>query len=530
MRISSVCTVEALVNSAAGQFGSHPAVQDDHRSWSFHELRDTAAATAAALRRAGVRRGDRVGVCMAKSAEQAVAVLGVLLADATLVPVLPKLRREGVAHIVGDSGMRLMITDEARAREVIDAVPDLPLLYGQEAEVDPELMLPRLRTQRYSSTAGASIGSDVAAIIYSSGSTGRPKGIMITHRNITDGARITADYLGTRADDRIGSLLSLNFDYGLNQLWQALLTGACLCLHELVFPADAFRFLSEQRITVLPVMPVIITRLFDPRLLRRRPSYDLSSVRYVSTSGGAVSQRMLDELAATFPAARVFLMYGLTEAFRSTYLDPDQLTKRPHSIGKAIPDVEILVLDEELREVGPGEPGELVHRGGCVSKGYWNAPEATAARFRTLPQYPGERVVFSGDIVTRDDEGYLYFGGRRDAMIKTSGFRVSPTEVEDIAVRFPEIGACAAVGVPRVEIGEDIALFYSATGPVAEAEYRHFLTERLPSHMVPRHLWQRETLPSTGNDGKIDRQALVAEAVGLLRQAGTEVSRPAEDG
>ncbi|QKV96370.1 AMP-binding protein [Streptomyces sp. NA02950] len=526
-----MCTVEVLVNSAAEQFGARPAVEDDHQSLSFRELRNTAAATAAALRRAGVRRGDRVGVCMAKSADQAVAVLGVLLADAILVPVLPKLKREGVAHIVGDSGMCLMITDEARAREVIDAVPGLPLLYGQEAEVDPELNLPWLRTQRYDAIAGASIGSDVAAVIYSSGSTGRPKGIMITHRNITDGARITADYLGTSAEDRIGSLLSLNFDYGLNQLWQSLLTGACLCLHELVFPADAFRFLFEQRITVLPVMPVIITRLFDPRLLRRRPTCDLSSVRYVSTSGGAVSQRMLDELAATFPAARVFLMYGLTEAFRSTYLEPDQLSQRPDSIGKAIPDVEILVLDEELREVGPGEPGELVHRGGCVSKGYWNAPEATAARFRTLPQFPGERVVFSGDIVTRDNEGFLYFAGRRDAMIKTLGFRVSPTEVEDIAARFPEIAACAAVGVPNVEIGEEIALFYSATGTVAETEYRHFLKDRLPSHMVPRHLWQRDTLPSTGNDGKIDRQALAAEAIDLLhRVAKDEVSRSPEDG
>ncbi|ORT57380.1 hypothetical protein BKD26_24275 [Streptomyces sp. CB03238] len=518
MRTPCITTVEALVDFAAEEFGSRPALEDAEQSLTFRELRDAAAATAAALGRAGVRRGDRVGVCMAKSADQAIAILGILLADAIVVPVLPKLKREGVAHIVRDAGMRLVITDEVRAREVTEAVPDVPLLYGQEADVDPALILPRLRAEESGRAAGASIGSDVAAIIYSSGSTGRPKGIMVTHRNITDGARITAAYLGTRTDDRIGSLLSLNFDYGLNQLWQALLTGACLCLHELVFPADAFRFLRERRITVLPVMPVIITRLFDPRLLRRRPSYDLSSVRYVSTSGGAVSQRMLDELAQTFPAARVFLMYGLTEAFRSTYLDPEQLAKRPNSIGRAIPDVEILVLDEELREVGPGERGELVHRGGCVSKGYWNAPEETAARFRTLPRYPGERVVFSGDIVTKDEEGYLYFVGRRDAMIKTSGFRVSPTEVEEIAARYPGIGACAAVGVRNIEIGEDIALFYSSsdTEPVDETEFRGFLKDSLPSHMVPRHLWQRDTLPSTGNDGKIDRQALAAEAAALL--------------
>jgi len=527
MRILTVSTVESLVNSAAQQYGSRPALQDADLSFTFAELRDAAVRTAMALRRAGVGRGDRVGVCMAKSADQAVAILGIVLADAIVVPVLPKLKREGVAHIVHDSGMRLMITDEVRAREVTDAVPELPLLYGQEAEVDPELILPRLRmreTAQGATLPGAAIGPDVAAIIYSSGSTGRPKGIMVTHRNITDGARITAQYLGIDSDDRIGSLLSLNFDYGLNQLWQALLTGACLCLHELVFPADAFRFLSDQRITVLPVMPVIITRLFDPRLLRRRPTYDLSTVRCVSTSGGAVSQRMLDELERTFPAAGVFLMYGLTEAFRSSYLEPDQLAKRPNSIGRAIPDVELLVLDDELREVGPGERGELVHRGGCVSKGYWNAPEATAERFRELPQYPGERVVFSGDIVTRDEEGYLYFVGRRDSMIKTSGYRVSPTEVEEIAARFPGVEVCAAVGVRNVEIGEDIALFYSSVGvdPVDEARLRSFLQDNLPSHMVPRYLWRRDGFPSTGNGGKIDRQTLAAEAVDLASGQGED--------
>jgi acyl-CoA synthetase (AMP-forming)/AMP-acid ligase II len=219
---------------------------------------------------------------------------------------------------------------------------------------------------------------------------------MIMHRNLCDGARIVSRYLGTSMGDRMGGVLALNFDYGLNQLWQSLLTGATLCLHELVFPASLFRFLAEERITMLPVMPVIITRMSDPRLLRQRPDADLSSVRVVCTSGGAVSSRMLDQVSTTFPNAEMFLMYGLTEAFRSTYLEPDQLAARPGSIGRAIPDVEILVLDDELRAVAPGEPGELVHRGGCVAKGYWNAPGETAKRFRSLPQYPGETLVFSG--------------------------------------------------------------------------------------------------------------------------------------
>jgi amino acid adenylation domain-containing protein len=501
--VDHLFTVHALVQSAAERFGEATAVTDGTWSVSFADLRDAALAAAEALASKGIARGDRVGVCMEKSTEQAVTILAILLADAVIVPVLPALKRDNIEHIVRDSGMRAALVDQSRAEELRDAAPSLSLLSASDIGVSatspssPSAPVPQ-----------RAIGSDLAGIIYSSGSTGRPKGIMVTHRNLTDGARITARYLGTRQEDRIGSILSLNFDYGLNQLWQALLTGARLCLHQLIFPDDVFRFIVREQITVLPVMPVIITRMFDPRLLRRRPQDGISSVRLISTSGGAVSDRMIGNLTQAFPAARIFLMYGLTEAFRSTYLAPEQLAHRPGSIGRAIPDVEILVLDDEGREVEPGEPGELVHRGGCIAKGYWNAPAETARRFRSLPQFPGETVVFSGDLVTRDEEGYLYFIGRRDSMIKTSGFRVSPTEVEDVAVRFAGLDACVAVGLPNIEIGEDIALVYTAAQPIADADFRLYLKENLPPHMVPRFLVRRPSLPATGNQGKVDRQAV----------------------
>ena len=530
MTLAPLFTVHSLLHRSAESFGDQTAVSDGSAALTFAELHQQSLATGAALRECGVSRGDRVGICMSKTVDQAVAILGVLLADAIVVPILPKLKRDNIAHIVADSGMRLLITDGRRAGEVSDAVPDLPLLYGREEPVEPSLVLPRLRAAAAAVLPEHSIGPDLAAIIYSSGSTGRPKGIMVTHRNICDGARITAAYLGTRHGDRIGLVLSLNFDYGLNQLWQALLTGARLCLHELVFPADLFRFLAAERVTALPLMPVIVTRMFDPRLLRHRPACDLSSVRYVSSSGGAVSARMLGNLTATFPAAEVFLMYGLTEAFRSTYLPPAELARRPGSIGRAIPDVEILVLGDDLREVAPGERGELVHRGGCVTKGYWNAPEETGKRFRTLPQFPGETVVFSGDIVTRDEDGYLYFLGRRDFMIKTSGFRVSPTEVEEIAMRFDGVQACVVVGIPNIEIGEDIALFYTTAEPVDKHKFHAFLKEELPTHMVPRFLCEEDHFPSTGNDGKIDRQHVTAVAAARLEgDSVTDFSAPRAD-
>jgi amino acid adenylation domain-containing protein len=506
-------TVPALVHGAAKNFGDDIAVTDGTTALTFTQLRVEAARTAAVLRGRGIRRGDRVGVCMAKSTEQAVAILGVLLADAVIVPILPALKHDNIAHITKDAGLSAAITDATRVGELRSAAPDVPLLFGEAAPGEPDdAVLPLARAAHGPGpVASRVISEDLAAIIYSSGSTGRPKGIMVTHRNLWHGALITAGYLGTRREDRIGSVLSLNFDYGLNQLWQCLLTGARLCLHELVFPKTFFRFLVDEGITVLPVMPVIISRMFDARLLRSRPA-NLSGIRSVCTSGGPVTPRMIEQVGQTFPNADFVLMYGLTEAFRSTYLEPDQLALRPGSIGRAIPDVEILVLNDDLAEVGPGERGELVHRGGCVSKGYWNAPDETAKRFRSLPWLPGETVVFSGDVVTRDEDGYLYFVGRRDAMIKTSGFRVSPTEVEEVAARFPGIDLCVAVGVADADLGEKIALAYASAGDIDEDAFRAFLRDGLPSHMVPGHLVPMDELPATGNQGKVDRQT-VAESV-----------------
>jgi amino acid adenylation domain-containing protein len=504
-------TIRALAERSAAVRGEAIAVTDDEGSVTFGELYRRSCAAADAIRGLGAERGDRVGVCMAKGLDQVVVVLGVLFADAVVVPILPGLKPDNVAHIGRDSAMKAVVTDAGRAAEAAGAGDDVAVVMASD------VTRPAAGPTTYRSR---SIGSDVAAIIYSSGSTGRPKGIVISHRNLVDGARIVAGYLGTRADDQIAGVLSLNFDYGLNQLWQSLLTGATLHLHQFVFPADLFRFLAERRVTVLPVMPVLVTRMFDPRLMRNLPDVDLSAVRTITSSGGAVSPRMTDELTRAFPAADIVLMYGLTEAFRSTWLPPAERAARPTSIGVAIPDVEVLVLDEDLREVPPGVPGQLVHRGGCVAKGYWNAPEATRATFRRLDRFPGETVVFSGDVVTRDEAGFLYFVGRADAMIKTMGFRVSPTEVEEVALRFDGVSACVAFGVANVEVGEDVALAYTARPGHDAGGFRRFLQEGLPTHMVPRHVLEDEAFPATGNEGKIDRQAVVARGRERIAAAG----------
>jgi len=354
------------------------------------------------------------------------------------------------------------------------------------------------------------IGADNAAIIYSSGSTGRPKGILISHRNLADGADIVAEYLGTREEDRIACVLSFNFDYGLNQIWQTIRKGASLYLHDFAMPNDLFALVAEQSITGLPLMPVFITQMFDRRLKIAASSYDFSALRYVCSTGGRLSEQMLRDLRSTFPATKIYSMFGLTEAFRGTYLEPDKLDTHPTSIGKAIPGVQILVLDEHGEECPPNVAGELVQRGATVTKGYWRDPENTAKVFRTHPRFPGETLVFSGDSVVRDEEGYLYFVDRRDEMIKTRGFRVSPTEVESEVVRHPEISAAVAFGVINIGVGEDIACAYTTHSgePLPEPTLIQFLKTNLPRHMVPAYVIHFTTFPITGNAGKVDRKTI----------------------
>jgi acyl-coenzyme A synthetase/AMP-(fatty) acid ligase len=313
-------------------------------------------------------------------------------------------------------------------------------------------------------------------------------------------------------------VLSFNFDYGLNQIWQTIRKGATLYLHDLALPNDLFAMLAKERITAVPVMPVIITKMFDRRLKASANAYDLSSVRYVCSTGGRLSEDMLKDLKGAFPKARIFSMFGLTEAFRSTYLDPDKLDAHPTSIGKSIPDCQVMVLDEKGEECSPGVVGELVHRGATVTKGYWHDPESTAKVFRSHPRFPGETLVFSGDRVVRDEEGYLYFVARGDEMIKTKGFRVSPTEVESEVVRHADIVEAVAFAVPNIAVGEDIACAYTTLDgkPLPEAVLRQYLKNSLPSHMVPAYLIHFEAFPITGNAGKLDRKTIKQSAFARL--------------
>ena len=506
-------SIPAFLEHTAARLPEKKALVSRDESISFAKLRKDALATAEALKELGVEAGDRVGVCMEKSIDQACVVLGVLYANAVVVPILPRLKKTNIAHIIENSGMTGLVADAARLPEVKEFSGRTKLIVGQGEIEDQWPNLAYMKRHIRARLFFDRIGNDNAAIIYSSGSTGRPKGILISHRNLADGAEIVASYLGTTEQDRICCILSFNFDYGLNQIWQSTLTGATLYLHDLALPNDLFALLAEERITGLPVMPVVVTQMFVKNLYTANPNNDFSHLRYVCSTGGRLSDKMIQNLQTAFPKTEIFSMFGLTEAFRSSFLDPKLIDSRPTSVGKAIPDTQLLVLRPDRTECAANEVGELVQRGPTVAKGYWCDPENTAKVFKSHPKYPGETLVYSGDFVTRDEEGYLYFVSRRDEMIKTRGFRVSPTEVESEVVTHPKIQSAVAFGAVNLDVGEDVVCSYTTSDsqPLGERQLQQYLKGLLPRHMVPAYLVHFESFPITGSGGKIDRKTVIEE-------------------
>jgi len=354
---------------------------------------------------------------------------------------------------------------------------------------------------------------------------------VISHRNFLIGAQSVAHYLENRPDDRLLAALPLSFDAGFSQLTTAFHAGACVVLHNYLLPRDLLRALLEERITGLTAVPPLYIQLARSTW----PAGCADALRYFATTGGRMPGDTLARLREKAPQAKPFLMYGLTEAFRSTYLPPDQVDRRPDSIGRAIPHAEVLVLRADGTLCDDDEPGELVHRGPLVTLGYWNNPQATAERFKSLPPQldpaPGERAVYSGDTVRRDAEGFLYFVGRRDDMIKTSGYRVSPTEIEEVHYANARVAECAAFGLPHDSLGEAIhVVVVPAAEAASETTPAALLAEcrqHLPAYMVPTSIVLHPgPLPRNPN-GKIDRRTLATTlATTLAAAAGQPATHP----
>lgn len=465
---------------------------------------------------------ERVAVYMPKRFETVTALFGAAAAGGILVPVNPLLKPRQVVHILRDSGARILVTTAHRAPLLAEVLPachdlhtvvitddleDLPGAYGHvqvagwQQMVEVNLAAPHRR-----------IDSDPAAIFYTSGSSGPPKGVVLSHRNLVAGACSVARYLENRATDRLLAVLPLSFDYGFSQLSTAFTAGASVVLMDYLLPRDVVRAVAVEGITGLAAVPPLWAQLAGLDW----PAAAVANLRYFTSSGGPMPRAVLERLRRRLPDTAPYLMYGLTEAFRSTYLPPAEVERRPESMGKAIPNVEVMVVREDGSRCEPGEPGELVHRGALVALGYWNDPEGTARRFRPAPHSPAglpapEIAVWSGDTVRMDRDGYLYFVARRDNMIKTSGYRVSPTEIEEVLYASAMVHEAVALGLPHPTLGQGIlAAVRPVTRPLdTEALLAHCRRE-LPGFMVPLGVETAAALPRTPN-GKLDRKALAEQ-------------------
>jgi len=505
------------------------AISHKKNNWSFQQLAEIVKKQALALLSLNLQPGNRVAIYLPKQIETVSSFLAVSQAGGVFVPVNPVLKAMQVSHILNDCQVQILITSKSRLQglaNILQHCPELKTIIvvenntsGQEQHPYQQILgwqdfiqhtdkhcLPKI------------IDSKMAAILYTSGSTGKPKGVVLSQQNIVAGAHSVAEYLNISNEDKLLAVLPFSFDYGLNQLTSALLQGAECILFDYLLPRDVIKALDKYKITGLAAVPPLWAQLAT---LDWPDSID-QHLRYMTNSGGKMPKTVLDSLRVKVPSCQFFLMYGLTEAFRSTYLPPDQIDLRPDSMGKAIPNAEVLVVREDGSPCAPHEPGELVHRGNLVAMGYWNDPEKTAERFKAAPgqfkELPlTEIAVWSGDQVTMDEEGFLYFVGRKDDMLKSSGYRVSPTEIEEVIYSSGFVKEAAAIGIPDKTLGQIIIVIVSTENPEQfdEAELIKLCKAQLANFMVPSRIFAVKNLVKNPN-GKIDRKLLVNEFSSIL--------------
>jgi acyl-CoA ligase (AMP-forming) (exosortase A-associated) len=480
-----------------------PALADKAGVLDFAGLEAAVGALAAWLAGQGLGQGDRVASWLAKTRLACLMPLAAARAGLVHVPINPLLKHAQVAHILADSGAKMLIAGKSRlgSLEPGDLPDECAAIDEKEAQLAGDVMPPSVHDPE-----------NLVAILYTSGSTGRPKGVMLSHANLWLGAVSVAYYLDIAPSDRTLCVLPLSFDYGQNQLLSSWYAGASIVPFDYLVSRDVMKAIGRHDATVLAGVPPLWVQLAE---LEWEPEI-AAKLRILTNSGGKMPVPLVRKLRETFPNAALHSMYGLTEAFRSTTLDPGLVDTIPESIGKAIPLTEIMVVTADGAEAAPEEPGELVHAGPLVAQGYWQDPERTAQRFKPAPAFSGYggMAVWSGDTVVRDAEGFLRFVGRDDAMIKTAGNRISPSEIEDAAIASGKVAEACAFGVSDERLGQAIHLVVRPSGTEDDEGLKRFLKAELPNFMQPsRIVWQQE-LPRNPN-GKLDRTA-------IERQFGTQ--------
>lgn len=520
--------IHQLISHQAAQRPNTVALLFKDDQFSYSELQRQIESVSSGLISLGVNPNDRIATYLPKLPQTVFSLFGAAHAGGVFVPVNPLLKPKQVAYILDDCDVKVLITSTQRLQSlgetllcctklqaviiVEDEQPKLEYepnhaLHSWSEFISVERNAPHTR-----------IDSDMAAILYTSGSTGNPKGVVLSHKNMATGAKSVASYLDNTHEDCLLAALPFSFDYGLSQLTTAFSVGASVVLMDYLLPRDVIRAIQKHKVTGLAAVPPLWNQLAQLDW----PIETAGTLRYLTNSGGAMPQATTERLRAALPDTQVYLMYGLTEAFRSTYLPPDQIDIRPTSMGKAIPNAQVLVVKPDGTECGPDEPGELVHRGSLVAMGYWNDHKKTAERFKPSPTKPDgipltEIAVWSGDQVKKDNEGFLYFISRMDEMIKTSGYRVSPSEVEEAIYTLPSVKEAAAIGLTHPTLGQAILLVVSSAEDITSQAIIKYCKKELPNFMVPQEVIFLGSMPHNQN-GKIDRKLLATEYSDLFQE------------
>ena len=504
------------------QFPEKAALVSGKDRMTYRALDRSSDLLADGLIRSGVRRHDRVVIFLDSYIESVVSLYGILKAGGVFVMLNGSLKSKKLAYILKDSGATTLITHAAKARVVREALDEVPgfrhtvwvgagksfpetscaFSQGWDALFEDHGASGEIPT---AVDAIRNIDQDLAALIYTSGSTGEPKGVISSHHNMVSAARSIIQYIGNTPDDIIVDVLPLSFDYGLYQVLMSVMFGGTVVFESFVFPVKVLQCIGRERVTGFPVVPTIAAFLLK---LENLSNFDLSSLRYLTNTGAALPTEHIRRIRALLPDVKLFSMFGLTESKRTLYLPPEEVDRRPGSVGKAIPNCEVFVVDENGKEVLPGETGELVIRGSNVMRGYWNAPELTARTFKA-GILPGETLLHSGDVFKRDEEGFLYFLGRKDDQIKTKGERVSPKEIENTLSEMRGVSEAAVIGIPDDILGTAIKAFIVPLPGVSltQKDVLKFCTDHMETFMVPKYVSFQAELPKTPN-GKIDKKSL----------------------
>jgi amino acid adenylation domain-containing protein len=520
MRFDPVLIHDWLTRTARRQPGKTALISRGQRL-TYREIEENSTNLASALLQMGFKKGDRAIICLENSPQAVISIYGVLKAGGIFAAIEPRSPWPVISSIIKDAGARVLITHRPKLfdREKLRGEVKLPGRRFQLIIVDgfspvPDNYHKALEFSRLTKKPDALVSlprileTDLACLVYTSGSTGEPKGIMCTHQNVVAAARSIIQYLENTPEDIILDVLPLSFDYGLYQVIMAFMFGGTVVLEpSFGYIQDLLSLVEKEKVTGFPLVPSISAMLLK---LKNFPTGQLKSLRYITNTGAAWPVSHIRKLRENLPLVKIFSMYGLSECKRVSYLPPDLIDRHPDSVGIPMPNLEVAIVDRKGRPVPQGQTGELIVRGPTVMQGYWRDRKLTRKVFRQ-GKYAADRWLHTGDLFRQDENGLLYFVGRRDRQIKSFGHRVNLTEIEKTVSRLESVLEAAAVPVPDDIGGEVVGLFLAARkgAKVDEAQIKQFCQQNLEPYKVPRYIWLMDSLPKTPN-GKIDYKRLTS--------------------